>query len=92
VIRGDWRDRKAEIRLGKEGPVIATLSRDKWTARDLILDVQEYFVYVAPGGRSGLLSTMFFALTNVQWICRSLRHYACAWMTSMRLRNRHEAH
>lgn len=48
VLKGDFFDRKAEIRWGEQ--VVATIDRNFMNAGQLIFDQQSYVLSVAPGG------------------------------------------
>ena len=47
LIKGDWLDRSADIRLG--GLVVATISRNFLNAGQIFGNQQTYYVTVAPG-------------------------------------------
>jgi uncharacterized protein YxjI len=56
VVRGDWLDRSAEIRLGRGGAILASISRNYWTMKQFLTDASTYAIHIAPGGKHLLRS------------------------------------
>lgn len=47
-VTGDWRDKKAEMRVVGTGQVVATVSRDYFKMREIFAGQQTYYVQVQP--------------------------------------------
>lgn len=45
-VTGDWRDKKAEMRIVGTGQVVATVSRDYFKMREIFAGQQTYYVQV----------------------------------------------
>jgi uncharacterized protein YxjI len=49
-VRGNWLARQCQVHLGAGGPVLASVSRDIWTAKQFFAQASKYAIHVAPGG------------------------------------------
>jgi uncharacterized protein YxjI len=67
TLKGDFFDRKAAITLGSaDGPVVATISRDFWNAREIFSDKQTYYLTIAPGVDVALLCAICVCLDEIR--------------------------
>lgn len=67
-LKGNWFDRKATISIGsmnEDGILIATVSRDLITGKDILFERQTYYVTMAPGCDAAFISMLCIAMDKI---------------------------